>query len=69
MADHVGIVHGLVKLHPNRLWTLRELAGESGLPLSETRAAVERLIARGELIRRGGEYYRQPNAGKAEQQP
>ncbi len=65
----LGMVQGLVTMHPDRLWTLRELAGESGFPLSETKAAVERLILHGKLIRTGGEYYRQPNAGKAEQRP
>ncbi len=67
--DALGMVRGLVRMQPDRLWTLRELAGELGFPLSETRAAVERLIARGELIRMGGEYYRQPNNGKTEQRP
>ncbi len=64
--DALAMVRGLVKTHPNRLWTLRELAGESGFPLRDTKAAIERLIARGELVRKGEQYYYWPSTRKAE---
>ncbi len=58
MPDSLVIVRRLVTLHPHRLSSLRELAHANGLALTEVKVAVERLVARGELIRRGDRYRR-----------
>ncbi len=58
MPDSLASVRRLVTVHPHRLSSLRELAHANGLALTEAKVAVERLIAHGELIRRGNRYRR-----------
>jgi hypothetical protein len=64
MSEAFWIVRRLAKMHPDRLWTLRELAVEAGLDLIATKIAAERLIAHGELIHQGDEHYRRPVDGE-----
>ncbi len=67
--DALGMVRGLVTIPPTICGLSGSSPGSRGFPLSETSAAVERPIAREELICMEGDYYRQANAGNAEQRP
>ncbi len=60
-------VRRLLALQPARVWTLDELAGEGDLSLTEAKIAVELLVPRGELVRRGAELYRRPIEGEVKQ--
>ncbi len=56
-------VRELVRREPDRhrIWTLQDLAHTAGLSLTDTKVAVECLILRGELVRKGGEHYALPH--------
>ncbi len=61
MSAGFWVIRRLVKMRsPTRLWSLQELARETGLPLTETKDAVAQLVDGGELIPKGGEHYARP---------
>ncbi len=64
MSDAIAKVRALLAFQPARVWTLNELAREGNLSLTEAKIAVELLVVRGELVRKGTEHYRRPFGGE-----
>ncbi len=56
-------VRRLLPSQPARIWTLHDLASEGDLAPTQTKVAVELLVSRGELVRKG-EVYRRPFGGE-----